>query len=79
MAVDLVQSAPFEQTLSNRKIIASGHKKDLTIGFARVKIGASNTKCRIVTFALAPARQNIDYDRLHMFGHRFPGNMQIEC
>jgi len=49
--------------MSNRHLIAYGHKKDLTIGFAHAKIGASNEQNRIVTLLLAPPRQNIDYDQ----------------
>jgi hypothetical protein len=60
--------------MSKLHLIALGHRKDLTIGFARVKIGASNTKHRIVTFPLAPPRQNIDYDLLQQIGHTFSGN-----
>jgi len=69
---------PTGQTMSKLHLIALGHKKDLTIGFAHAIIGASNTCNRIVTLLLAPPRQNIDYDRLEQNVHKFPGNMQIE-
>jgi hypothetical protein len=57
--------------MSNLHLIASGHKKDLTIGFAHAKIGASNEQNRIVTLLLAPPRQNIDYDQFSAIGHTF--------
>jgi hypothetical protein len=68
-----------KQTLTKLHLIAVGHKKDLTIDFARAIIGAANTKHRFVTFALAPARRKKDYDFFHKFGHKFPAKMQIEC
>ena len=65
----------FEQDLTNRHLIAAGHKKDLTNSFAYCIIGAGYTKCFIVALLLAPARQKIDYDFILQIGHKFSAKM----